>query len=173
MIRLVSIAFAALVLAPVEANAAPLQHSLSGLDFLVGHWASGAGQVADTGGTSKGSSDITAEAGGAVLLRRDHTELFDKAGKPAGGFSQIMTIYAEAGAIHADYFDGAHIIHYTSADVVPGKSVTFSTTPSAGAPAFHLTYRLAGKTLNVAFAMAPPGQPAFHPIATGTLQKRG
>jgi len=156
------------LLAPL-ACAAPLQPALAGLDFLVGSWNGGVGKVAETGGTSKGTSLFTAQANGAVLLRQDHVALFDKAGKPAGGFDILMTIYSEQGAIHADYFDRAHIIHYTSAAIIPGKSVVFTTSAGSAAPAFRLVYRLASKMLTVSFAMAPPGQNAFHPIADGTL----
>jgi hypothetical protein len=55
------------------------------------------------GGTSKGGSIISAQSDGNALLRVDHTELFDKAGKPAGGFHQTMLIYPDNGAIRADY----------------------------------------------------------------------
>lgn len=155
------------------ARGAPLAPPLSGLDFLLGAWTSGDGKVAETGGTSKGASVITSEAGGAVLLRRDHTDLFDKSGKPAGSFDQIMTIYAERGSIHADYFDGSHIIHYISASVVPGRSVIFTSAFVPGAPAFRLIYEISGRSLSLDFAMAPPGQTNFRPIAIGTLQRAG
>jgi hypothetical protein len=142
------------------------------MGFLVGHWSGGAGVVSDTGGTSKGDSIVTAEAGGAALLRRDHTDLFDSKGKPTGGFDQIMLIYPEAGAIRADYSDGQHVIHYTSAMVTPGKSVVFTSAQGTG-PVFRLSYDLQSPdTLNVSFTMEPPGQTVFNPIATGTL-KRG
>ncbi len=161
------------LMAQARAQTVKLAPALSGLAFLVGHWSSGKGKVADTGGFSTGISTITAEAGGAVLLRRDHTNLFDASGKPSGGFDQIMVIYAEGGAIHGDYFDGTHIIHYVSATTQPGHAVVFSTA-AASAPSFRLTYTLSSPTtLTVAFAMAPPGSTGFHPIATGTLQKGG
>lgn len=156
----------------VHAQTGPLKPELAGVDFLVGSWFSGKGQVAETGGTSNGSSQITAAANGAVLLRRDQTSLFDKTGKPMGGFDQIMMIYPEAGTLRADYSDGLHVIHYTSAVVVSGKSVTFYSANQAGAPTFRLSYALTKlDTLSVAFAMAPPGSNSFHPIATGTLTK--
>ena len=142
------------------------------MDFLLGNWASGTGRVADTGGTSKGSSSITPEAGGAVILRRDHVLLFDKTGKPAGGFDSLMTIYQTGAAIHADYFDGTHIIHYVSATVDPGRSVVFDTAAGTGAPSFRLIYKRNQNRLAVSFAMAPPGQNAFHPIADGTLTRQ-
>jgi len=155
-----------------QASADPaLSPDLSRLGFLVGHWRSDDGKVADTGGTSAGVSVISAEAGGAVLLRRDHTDLFDKNGKPAGGFEQIMMIYPEKGTLRADYSDGQHVIHYSSAEVAPGKSVTFTSAPGGG-PTFRLSYDLkAADTLAVTFAMAPPGQAAFNVVAAGTLKK--
>jgi len=152
-------------------NAATLKPELSGLNFLVGTWVAGTGKVAETGGTSTGSSSITVEANGAVLLRRDHTNLFGKDGKPTGSFDQLMTIYQQAGVIHADYFDGDHIIHYNTAVIAPGASVTFVSPAGPGTPAFRLTYQLAKGGLAVSFAMAPPGQTSFHAIATGTLRR--
>lgn len=145
---------------------------LAGLAFLVGDWDSGAGQVADTGGTSKGRSTITAEAGGNVLLRRDHTDLFDKAGRPVGSFEQVMMIYPEHGTIHADYSDGRHVIHYVNAEVTAGHGVMFTSAAQATGPTFRLSYTLADPTtLAIAFEMAPPGSSAFHPIATGSLER--
>ena len=159
-------------LAQPPARAPALKPELSSLGFLVGDWSGGRGKVADTGGTSTGSSRIEVAVNGAVLLRRDHTNLFDASGKPTGGFEQIMMIYPERGALHADYSDGSHVIHYTSAVVAPGKSVIFASDISPSAPAFRLAYTLSTPTtLEVAFSMAPPGGGEFHPIATGTLTK--
>lgn len=112
------------------------------------------------------------EANGHALLRRDHTDLFDRDGKPAGGFDQIMMIYPENGSIHADYSDGKHVIHYDSATVVAGRSVAFMSTHQQGAPVFKLSYELTQpETLAVTFAMAPPGQSEFKPIASGTARR--
>jgi hypothetical protein len=157
-----------------SAHADPaLQPKLAGLGFLVGDWSSGHGEVADTGGTASGSSKMTIEAGGGVLLRRDHTNLFDRAGKPAGGFNQIMMIYPEAGALHADYSDGAHVIHYVTAEVQPGHAVTFTSAVQPGAPVFRLAYELTSPdALIVTFGVIPPGG-AFQPIAVGTLRRGG
>ena len=156
----------------LAASAQTLKPELAGLAFLVGDWSSGHGRVADTGGTSTGRSRIEAVAGGAVLLRRDHTDLFDAAGKPAGGFDQIMMIYPEAGTLHADYSDGDHVIHYVSANIEPGRGVTFTSAARPDAPTFRLAYTLrAPTTLDVAFSMAPPGSDTFRPIAAGSLEK--
>jgi len=149
---------------------APLKPDLAGLGFLVGQWKSNDGKVADTDGTSNGTSTISIEADGTALLRRDHTETFDAKGKSSSGFDQIMMIYFENGAVRADYVDGeGHVIHYASANVVAGKSVTFDSAPGAG-PAFRLVYELqAPATLAVSFGMTQSGQ--FHPIASGTLSR--
>jgi hypothetical protein len=147
-----------------------LKPDLAGLGFMVGQWKSDDGKVSDTGGTSNGTSTISIEADGAALLRRDHTETFDAKGKSTGGFDQIMTIYSENGALRADYVDGeGHVIHYTSASVVAGKSVTFDSA-AGGGPVFRLVYELsAPATLAISFGMTQSGQ--FHPIASGTLTR--
>jgi hypothetical protein len=133
---------AGLVAMPASAQVPTLGPGLAPIGFLAGHWTGSDGVVADTGGRARGQSTMTPEAGGAVLLRRDHTDLFDAAGKPTGGFDQIMMIYAEGGTLHADYSDGSHLIHYTSAVVTPGKSVSFLSASNPGAPTFKLTYDL-------------------------------
>jgi len=162
-----------LVLTSVAAAQKPApQPGVAGVDFLLGTWGSGQGKVAETGGTSRGTSTFTLEAGGSTLLRRDHVELFDADGKPGGSFDLIMLIYPEGGTLHADYSDGTHIIHYTSAVVVAGKSVSFTSASPPGAPTFRLTYELtAADTMTVHFEMAPPGELTFHDIATGTQHK--
>ena len=163
--------FTLLLATPTYADTA-LKAPLQPIAFLVGNWDSGEGKVAETGGTSKGGSMISVESDGGALLRRDHTELFDKAGKPAGGFHQTMLIYPDGNTLKADYVDGeGHAIHYVSADVVAGKSVTFTGAPGQG-PVFKLTYEMkAPGTLAVTFGMTPPGASEFRPIATGTLRK--
>ena len=153
-------------------HAEPVKPDLAGVSFLVGDWSSGKGVVADTGGRSTGSSRFTVAANGAVLLRQDRTNLFDKAGKPTGSFDQIMMIYSESGMLHGDYSDGTHIIHYDRADVESGKSVAFSSVKQPGAPVFKLTYTLTTPdTLSVSFGMTSPGATTLSPIATGTLHK--
>jgi len=166
----------ALVLAAAsvsQAQAAELKPELAGVGFLVGDWRSGVGRVADTGATDTGGSQITVEADGSALLRRDHTETFDAHGRSTGGFHQIMLIYPEGGTLHADYSDGeGHVIHYVKAEVVAGKSVVFTAAPQAGAPSFRLRYSLQTPgELAVDFGMIPPGGGALRPIATGVLRR--
>jgi hypothetical protein len=165
---------AALVVAvlPSCANAADLSQPLSGLSFLVGEWDAGKGVVADTGSASTGHSSFTVESDGALLLRRDRTDLFDKSGKPSGSFHQVMTIYADNGTLHADYIDPQHVIHYDRVAVEPGRSATFTSVAQSGAPQFRLTYlKTDPSTLSVTFAMAMPGSSDFRPVASGTIAK--
>ena len=163
--------FTLLLATPTYADTA-LKPPLAAIAFLVGNWDSGEGKVAETGGTSKGGSIISVELDGSALLRRDHTELFDRTGKPAGGFHQTMLIYADQSGLKADYVDGeGHAIHYDSAEVVAGKSVTFTGAPGQG-PLFKLMYEMKGPDmLAVTFGMTPPGANEFRPIASGTLRK--
>jgi len=150
-----------------------LKPPLAGVGFLVGDWASDNGKVADTGGTSKGTSHVTVAADGWMLLRQDRNQLFDAKGKPAGGFSQTMLIYPEGGTLRGDYGDGeGHVIHYVSAQVTPGKAVTFTGAVTPGQPTFRLAYVLtAAGDLAVDFGMSPPGGGPLRPIASGLLKK--
>jgi hypothetical protein len=171
MRKAVLLVFAALCVQPL-AYASDISTPLSGLSFLVGQWGSAKGVVADTGGTSTGHSTFTVEADGALLLRRDHTDLFDKSGKSSGGFNQVMTIYADHGALRADYIDAQHVIHYGHVDIEFGHSAVFTSVAQADAPTFKLVYSLENtQTLRVTFSMAPPGNTSFQPIASGTLTK--
>lgn len=155
-----------------SAQAPPLKPELSGLAFLVGGWAASDGTVAETGGHASGTSRITVEAQGAVLLRRDHTVLTDANGAPAGDFDQIMMIYADAGAVRADYSDGTHLIHYDLAQIEPGRSVTFASRGPADAPTFRLTYALtAPNVVAIDFGMVPPGAGEVRPIASGVMHR--
>ena len=171
--RAIIAGFLSLFLAAPAIAQPALKPALAPLAFLMGNWDSGEGKVAETGGTSKGGSVFTMESDGAAILRRDHTELFGKDGKPSGGFHQTMLIYPDGGGLHADYVDGeGHAIHYVSATVTAGKSVTFTSAAGQG-PLFRLSYELqAPDVLAVRFGMTPPGSDQFRPIATGTL-KRG
>ena len=167
----VIVAASLMFVSPAMAETA-LKPPLSSLSFLVGAWKSDDGKVADIGGTSKGGSTISVQSDGSALLRQDYTELFGKTGKPAGSFHQTMLIYSDNGAIRAEYVDGeGHAIHYVSANVTPGKAVTFSSAPGQG-PIFRLRYELrAPGTLSVTFGMVPPGQTALRPIANGMLHQ--
>jgi hypothetical protein len=153
--------------AKAEPNLSP---ELAPLAFMIGEW-SGGGKT-ENGGSAHGISSIQAIVSGGALLRRDHIELSNVDGKPAGSFDQIMLIYAEQGAIHADYLDGTHVIHYVRADIEP-NAVSFLSAEQSGKPVFRLIYsKTASATMHITFGMKPPGQSAFATIAEGDAQRK-
>ncbi len=174
--RHVAVATVVSILLAGPALAAPakkLGSELEPLGFLVGSWTAGQGRGAETGGTAMGRSTFSIEAGGGALLRRDHTALKGPDGKRAGGMDQVMLIYPEGGEVKADYSDGAHVIHYVSARVTPGRSVVFNSAPQPGVPTFRLTYEAApGDRLAVRFEMAAPGATTFKPVAEGEMTRK-
>lgn len=155
---------------PALARGKTLSPELQPLGFLIGRWTAPEGKTEQ--GTASGRSEFTVEAAGGALLRRDHTVLRGADGKRAGSLGQVMLIYPEGGGLKADYSDGAHVIHYTKAEVQPGRSVTFSTAAREGAPTFRLTYALApGGQVAVKFEMAQPGGGGFRTVAEGEMKR--
>lgn len=174
MRRLAQAVFATVALlltSPAVAAPPALKADLQPLGFLVGQWIGDAGK-AENGVKTKGSFALEPALDGAALLSRGHTKLFIADGRPIGAFDQLLLIYPERGDVHADYFDGSHVIHYISAVIDPGKSVTFTTTKTPGPPRFRLTYTLsAPNTLHIKFEMQPPGSADFQTIASGDAKR--
>jgi hypothetical protein len=176
-LAIVPFALGLVSLAPAFAAPAMLSPAMQPLAFLIGHWTATEGR-AENKVIAKGVSNIEPAAEGAALLRRDRTDLFSPDGKPLQSFEQVMLIYPEGGDLHGDYFDGTHVIHYVSATVDPGKSVTFLTaatpltTATPGPPRFRLTYTARGPNgFNVKFEMAAPGASDFTVIASGDAKR--
>jgi hypothetical protein len=86
--------------------------------FLVGDWI---GEGSSKAGQGQGAFSIKEDLGGAILVRRDHTDYPAKNGKPAFSLDVMMVIYAEGGQLRATYFDSEkHVIHYTAKSIVSG-----------------------------------------------------
>lgn len=171
--RAVAAVLSALALAAAAevAQAQALSAAMAPLGFLVGAWNGVEARTAD-GGEPRGSFTIEPTAGGAALLRRDHSQVFRADGSLAQTLDQVMLIYPEGGQLRADYFDGTHVIHYAKVEVDPGQSVRFTTAAQTGAPTYSLTLsRLGLDEVTVRFEVAGPGQPAFHLIAAGTARR--
>lgn len=167
--RALGIALAAMLCA-TGAQAQTLPPLLSDVAFLIGDWHGEGGSEADH--VNHGTSKIHLIVSGNALLRQDHTDVTDKDGTKLESFDQIMLIYPEGGRLHADYLDGGHTIHYTSATIVPGESVAFHSAAGGMAPEFSLIYRKTGdNTLSVIFEMHPPGTEGMQVVASGTLTR--
>ena len=165
------LALFAFLFAGSAAQAQTLSDSMAGVAFLIGDWG---GTGKSEGGTADtGTSHIHLIVGGNALLRQDHTDVTDKTGKLQESFDQIMLIYPEGGTLHADYLDGAHVIHYVKAAIMPGQSVQFESAAGQGAPVFRLSYtKTSADTLGILFEMQPPGAAAFVPVAQGTVTRK-
>jgi|SRR5215471_13803251 len=143
------------------------------VSFLVGDWV---GEGSSKAGQGQGAFSIKADLGGAVLVRRDHTDYPAANGKPAFSLDVMMVIYAEGGQLRATYFDSEkHAIHYTAQSLVPGTSIQFVSGQAPGAPTFRLTYAKTGDDkMSVKFELAPPGKPdSFTTYAEGEARRKG
>ena len=87
-----------------------------------------------------------------------------------------MVIHVVPGTrnLEADYFDNeGHVIEYTVEVSRDGQRVVLSSEPEPSSPAFRLTYeRVDDDTVDVAFAIAPPGKPgAFTTHVSGRTRR--
>ena len=87
-----------------------------------------------------------------------------------------MVIYRDAPGqpVKAIYFDNEdHTIEYGVTASTDGKSVTFVSTATAGAPRFRLVYtKIDQASVDVKFEMAPPGSPdAFKTYTQGIVHR--
>jgi hypothetical protein len=156
----------------VDAQTPRLSPALSPVGFLVGRWIAEGGRAAPDK-PLRGVSTIEPAVSGQALLRRDHTDVVGPDGAVVQSFDQIMLIYPDAGHLHGDYFDGAHVIHYVDAVIEPEHSVRFTTAPAVGAPAFRLTYeKEADGRLRILFEMQAPGQSGFQTLAEGMARRQ-
>jgi hypothetical protein len=143
------------------------------LRFLVGDWV---GEGSSKAGQGQGAFSIKEDLGGAILVRRDHTDYPATNGKPAFSLDVMMVIFAEGGQLRATYFDSEkHAIHYTAQSVVPGTSIQFVSGQASGAPTFRLTYtKTSSDKMSVKFEIAPPGKPdSFTTYAEGVARRKG
>lgn len=118
--------------------------------FLAGEWV----------GEGSGAFSFRSELEGKAFVRHSWASYPAKDGRPAVRHEDLMTVYPEGGRLKALYLDNeGHVIHYTASALEKGEGVVFLSDPQPG-PAFRLTYEVKGAgAVNVAFAIAPPGQP--------------
>ena len=147
------------------AQAAP---GWGGLDWLVGGW------TAEGGGAQQGSGGFTftPEAGGQVLVRRNHADYPAQNGKPATRHEDMMVIEHQArGGLRATYWDDdGHVIHYEVRTPEPGSAEFVSTDPIG--PRYRLTYRRTPVGLEGWFEVAPPNdRDRFQPYLNWTARR--
>jgi hypothetical protein len=148
--------------------------SLKKFAFLIGDWVGeGNGQP----GQGTGYFSMKPDLDGKILVRKNHTEYSATSQKPAFTHDDLMIIYADkpgelSNAIYMDNED--HTIHYTITFSGDGKTIVFTSTPSASIPTFRLSYtQLDTSTLNLKFEMAPPDHPdTFHLYLEGKVHRK-
>ncbi len=154
------------VLAADPAVAAKPADPLAGLAFLDGNW------VAEPDGQGgSGAFSFARELDGRVVVRRNHAVVPARGERPGGVHDDLLVLWAENGAVKADYWDNeGHVIRYEVA-ASPGRAV-FTSTAGPG-PRFRLVYTEREPGLvDVTFEIAPPGKPdAFAPYLSGRARK--
>jgi len=158
-----------LLLPPALLFQAPAADPMAALRFLQGEWV-GVDGDGTPGKAAAGECAFTPDLGGKLLLRRSFADYPAAQGRPAFHHEDRMSIYAEGGALKADYWDSeGHVIRYaveTSAD-----TAVFTSLPGPG-PRFRLNYRLqADGILAFDFEIAPPGKD-FSPYLHARLKRK-
>jgi hypothetical protein len=152
--------FAVAVACALVVGAAPVSAQpkapLSALEFLAGEW-----KAIGTPPGESGGFGFAFSVQGRVLVRTNHAVYAASDRGPASRHDDLMVIYAEGGAIKADYFDNEdHVIRYT-AQVRGARDVVFVSDVTAGEPRYRLSYSMgADGLLKGLFEIAPPGAPA-------------
>lgn len=146
----------------------PAADPMAALRFLQGEWVGVDGD--GTPGKAAGACAFTPDLDGKLLLRRSFADYPAAEGRPALHHEDRMAIYAEGGALKADYWDSeGHVIRY--AVEASASAVVFTSLPGPG-PRFRLSYRLgADGMLVLDFEIAPPGKD-FSPYLHARLKRK-
>lgn len=145
---------------PAKVAASPLAPALEPIRALVGTW-----QGADLERRSTGRMDFEPSLGGKILLRRGTNDSSE-------GHHEDLTIFFKApDGLRAHYFDSeGHVIDYLV--VKTGDGLELTSDKGAPGPQFRLTYRFHGdETIDVDFAIAPPGTTEFKHYTGGTVHR--
>jgi len=158
---------AALLLAAAAAFGQPAD-PLSALEFLVGDW-----RAVDTLPGERGAFSFRFDVQRHVLVRTNEAVYDATAAHPASRHDDLMVVYAENGALKADYFDSeGHVIRYV-ARTAPQR-VAFVSDPDPKGPRYRLTYEIgADRVLNGSFEIAMPNAPdAFKPYLSWKARRQ-
>ena len=145
---------AAALLIGSGAASAQTAEPLAPLQFLVGDW-----RAIDTAPGEEGAFAFRFGVQHHVLVRTNEAIYDANASSPVARHDDLMVVYAEGGAIKADYFDNeGHVIRYTAH--VEANRVAFVSDPDPQGPRYRLSYSTAdGGVLLGTFEIAAPGAP--------------
>ncbi len=144
---------------------------LAPVRFLLGEW-SAAGQGSP--GSATGVATFAPALQGKVITRTSYAEYPASEKQPASRHEDLMIIYANAGAIRADYYDSeGHTIRY-AVRVDGGNHAVFTSDAVTGEPRYRLSYVLdSDGRLNGTFEIASPKTPGtFATYLTWTSRRK-
>lgn len=139
------------------------------LRFLIGDW-----QAIDTAPGEAGSFRFAPAVQDHVIVRTNEARYAATGDRPASRHDDLLVIFADNGALKADYFDSeAHVIRYTVETRGANRAV-FVSDPVPREPRYRLTYATATDgVLNGSFEIAAPDSPdAFKPYLSWKARKR-
>jgi len=142
---------------------------LTPLRFLVGDWQAVNSPPGETGGFT-----FALSVQNHVITRTNYAVYEANASRPASRHDDLMVIYAEVGALKADYFDNeGHVIHYDVASRRDREAV-FLSAPTPKEPGYRLSYVLMPEgLLKGQFEVSAPGdREAFKTYLTWTARRR-
>jgi len=157
-----------LITTATPGRAAAQADPLAPLRFLVGDWTAIDSPPGESGGFA-----FALAVQNRVMTRTNHAVYEATSNRPASRHDDLMVIYADGGALKADYFDNeGHVIRYdirSSRD----REVIFHSAPTAKEPGYRLSYVLMpGGVLKGQFEVSPPGdREAFKTYLSWTARR--
>jgi hypothetical protein len=158
----------ALVLALGASSMSAQADPFAPLRFLLGDW-----RAVDSPPGETGSFSFRPDVQNHVIVRTNQAIYAATAERPASRHEDLLVIYAEGGAVKADYFDSeGHVIRYV-VESDASNSVRFVSLVVQGEPRYRLSYRAGadGRVIG-SFEVAPPGSPdGFKPYLSWTAAR--
>ncbi len=141
---------------------------------LLGEWT---GQGSGQPGEGTGRMTHTLDLDGRILVRRNHVEYEATRQRAAFTHDDLLITYgADEGkpASKAIYWDNeGHTINYDVSASPDGRTLVYTSEPSATGPRFRFTYSIeTSARMRLKFEIAPPGKPdAFAAYSEGVVTR--